>query len=97
MAAYNDLAWLLATTPNDSFRNGKQAVEFALKASQLTNQKSPTVLDTLAAAYAELGNFEEAVNSENKALTFSEFVQRSGNEARQRLQLYTEGKPYREK
>jgi tetratricopeptide (TPR) repeat protein len=94
--SYNTLAWLYATTPNDSFRNGKKAVEFALKASELTKEKNPSVLDTLAAAYAEAGDFDQAINWENKALSFPKFDESHGKAARQRLKLYQERKPYRE-
>jgi tetratricopeptide (TPR) repeat protein len=96
-AAYNSLAWLCATSPREAVRDGKKAVEYARKVAELTNWQDPDTLDTLAAAYAEAGNFEEAIKWENKALTFPEFAKNSGEAARLRLQLYTERKPYREK
>jgi tetratricopeptide (TPR) repeat protein len=96
-SAYNSLAWLLATSSREAVRDGKKAVEYARKASELTNWQDPDVLDTLAAAYAEAGDFEEATKWENKALSFPEFARSSGEEARQRLQLYKERNPFREK
>jgi tetratricopeptide (TPR) repeat protein len=93
---YNALAWLLATNPEATVRDGKSAVTYARKAAELTNWQDGAVLDTLAAAYAEAGNFAEAVKWETKALTFPEFAREEGDGARQRLKLYTERKPYRE-
>ena len=94
--SYNSLAWLLATSSKKGVRDGKTAVEHAREAAELTNWEDANVLDTLAAAYAEAGNFEEAVKWEIKALSFPEFAQSYGEEARKRLQLYTERKPYHE-
>ena len=93
---YNTLAWLLATAYKDSIRDGKKAVEFARKAAELTKWEDANTLDTLAAAYAEAGNFDEAIKWENKALSFAEFAKTSGDEARKHLQLYSEHKPYHE-
>ena len=59
-ACYNSQAWLWATCPDDSFRDGKKAVEFAKKAVELTEGKEPAILDTHAAALAEAGDFEQA-------------------------------------
>jgi hypothetical protein len=63
----------------------------------LTNWKNPGFLDTLAAAFAESGNFDEAIKWQRAALEFPEFAESSGVEARQRLRLYSLGRPYREK
>ena len=56
----NNLAWILATSPIDSVRDGRRAVELAEKAGELSRHKRAFVLSTLAAAYAEVGNFEKA-------------------------------------
>lgn len=94
--AYNELAWLLATGFKDSTRDGKKAVEFASRAAELTKWENAEVLDTLAAAYAETADFDEAIKWENKALSFPEFAKSSGEQARKRVRLYAERKPYHE-
>jgi len=64
--AYNNKAWVLATCADQRFRNGGQAVRLAQKAVEL----KPDVgsLDTLAAAYAAVGNFDAAVDTQKKAI-----------------------------
>ncbi len=59
--ALSNLAWVLATAPDASLRNGMQAIEFAQRASQIAEHRNPMILRTLAAAYAESGRFPEAV------------------------------------
>jgi tetratricopeptide (TPR) repeat protein len=59
--ALNNRAWFLATCPADSIRNGKLAVEAARKACELTQWKERHCVGTLAAAYAEAGDFDQAV------------------------------------
>jgi len=61
VVSYNNLAWLLATCPKRKYRSGKKALELARKAVKLNPDAS--TLDTLAAAYAELGKFDEAVST----------------------------------
>ena len=63
----NDTAWMLATNPNASVRNGTEAVELARRAVQLTDSKEPMMLGTLAAAYAEASRFPEAVETARHA------------------------------
>src|SRR5262249_24300464 len=57
----NSMAWFLCTSKYDAVRNGQEALEQAIKACELTDYKAPTCLDTLAAAYAEVGDFASAV------------------------------------
>jgi protein O-mannosyl-transferase len=61
LQALNNLAWLLATCPDARFRNGTEAVALASRACELTHYESPVPLATLATAYAEAGQFAEAV------------------------------------
>jgi hypothetical protein len=61
-------AWFEATCPNSSFRNGQQAVKDAKAACSITAWKDENMTDTLAAAYAETGNFDSAVRYAAKAL-----------------------------
>ncbi len=93
--AHNNLAWLLAVGP-DGVRDGKQAVAHATQACELTGWKDPRILDTLAAAHAATGDFDRAVEFQNKALSFPEYEKADGKGARARLQLYAQKKPYRE-
>jgi hypothetical protein len=66
VTTYNSGAWLLATYPDDKFRDGARAIELAIKACELTDYKDGGVVDTLAAAYAESGDFKRAVTWEQK-------------------------------
>ena len=64
----NSLAWILATSENPTLRDGSNAVAFADKAVGAINRKNPAVIDTLAAAYAEAGQFEKAITTEQEAI-----------------------------
>jgi hypothetical protein len=65
--ALNNLAWTLAANPNPKLRNGREAVQLASKAVELTGQQKAVFIGTLAAAYAEDGQFAKAVEMANKA------------------------------
>ncbi len=67
----NELAWLLATTPDADLRDGAQAVKFAERAVELTGGDSCNELDTLAAAYAEAGRLDEAITTAERALAIA--------------------------
>ncbi len=69
--AQNNLAWLLATCPDGSLRDGKKAVALAQQAVQLSGGNAPEILDTLAATYAEAGRFPEAIATAQRALDLS--------------------------
>jgi protein O-mannosyl-transferase len=70
--ALQQAAWVLATSPESSLRNGTEAVKLALRAAQLSGGNDPVILDTLAAAYAEEGRFTDAALTARKALTLAE-------------------------
>src|SRR5947209_6340257 len=67
----NQLAWLLATCPDDGVRNGPAAVALATRAAESSAWRDAAVLDTLAAAYAECGSFDEAVRWGEAALALA--------------------------
>jgi len=64
----DELAWLLATYPDSRSRDGAEAVRLAEHACDLTERKIPALLDTLAAAYAEVADFSRAINVAEEAL-----------------------------
>ena len=86
----NKLAWLLATSSQASLRNGRQAVELAQRANQLTGGGNPVILCTLATACAEAGRFPEAVTVAQRALQLAEAQsnQALAGDLRLQLQLY---------
>jgi len=93
-----NLAWLRATCPVTSLRNGQEALALAERANGRTGGKRPEVLDVLAAAYAELGRFPEAVASEGQALELAaqQNAQALVDVFRARLTLYQAGQPFRQ-
>jgi len=68
----NALAWLLATCPEAQWRDGVQAVRISERVVAKTDRKRPDVLDTLAAAYAEVGRFDDAVRVAKEAVTLAQ-------------------------
>jgi tetratricopeptide (TPR) repeat protein len=95
-AALNSLAWLLATCPDTRARDGKKAIEIAQKACELSHWKPWAYIDTLAAAYAETGDFDQAVKYQSQALKIAPPENELVQGAKQRLELYKQHKPYRE-
>lgn len=94
----NNLAWILATSADDSVRNGVEAVGFAQKACERTQYKDPMPMGTLAAAYAEAGRFDQAIATAEKAANLAAATGNSRLAAinTQLVQLYRAGKPYHE-
>lgn len=93
----NNLAWLLATSPDDLVRNGPRGVELAKQACELTDWKQAHIISTLAAAHAEAGDFEAARTYSKQA------VEQGGDDDLIRVQLeaelasYRDNKPWRER
>jgi Flp pilus assembly protein TadD len=87
-------AWVLATNPKASVRNGNEAVELALRAVKLSGAKDPAALDTLAAAYAEAGRFPEAVQTARQALALA--PEPLAGDLKARIALYEAKRPFRE-
>ena len=93
----NNLAWLLATSPDDVVRNGPRAVELAKQACELTDWKQAHIISTLAAAHAEAGDFEAARTYSKQA------VEQGGDDTEIKGQLeaelasYKADKPWRER
>ncbi len=103
----NNLAWVLSTSPKDSVRDGKRAIELATQAAEQSEFKEAYILSTLASAYAEEGNFEEAIKWIEKAIEVNQENGENGSvgeertkEQRESLQKefdsYKEKKPWRE-
>ena len=99
IASQNNLAWLLATCPDNSVRNGNKAVELAQQAVQLSRGRSPEVLDTLAAAYAEAGRFPEAIETARQASDLSTALNNKplAEAIQTQLHFYETNSPYHEK
>lgn len=91
--AMNGLAWLLATCRDGAIRNGKEAVERARSACALADWKNADYLDTLATSFAEVGDFDEAVRWQTKAIDLWEGPDKS--RLVERLELFKQRKPYR--
>jgi len=94
----NQTARVLATTPEASLRNGAEAVALAERAAQLSGGRNPAILDTLAAAYANVGRFPEAVQTARLARDFAtqQNNQRLLETLNVRIPLYEAGTPLRE-
>ncbi len=93
-AAHNALAWLLATCADAAVRDGARAVEAATRACELSAWNEANIIDTLAAACAECGRFDEAVKWQQKAVDLA--PKKDAAEMRGRLDLFKKGKAYRQ-
>lgn len=91
---HNLKAWLLATCSDDEIRDGTLAVKHANRACELTQWDNAAFVDTLAAAYAEAGDFDSAVVYQKSAICLDDGTETAGS--RERLELYRLGHPYRE-
>jgi Flp pilus assembly protein TadD len=96
--ALSSLAWVLATWPEASIRNGVRAVELAQRANQLSAGQDPLILRSLAAAYAECGRFAEAITTARQALSLATAQNNNAlvNELGTQIELYQSGSPFRD-
>lgn len=95
----NNYAWTLATSPYDSVRDGEKAVELATKAAEVTEYGAPHILSTLAASYAEAGDFDEAVKRSEEAIakaTELNTLDSYDGQLQAELSCYKSGEPWRE-
>jgi tetratricopeptide (TPR) repeat protein len=91
------IAWSLATSPRPSARDGALAVQLARQICQASDDPPPAYLDTLAAAYAEVERFDDAIAAAKRAVKSAAVVQPAlVSELKQRLRLYEKHQPYRE-
>jgi len=98
ISALTNLAWLRATSSNEALRNGNEAVKLAGRADELLGGTNAVVLRTLAAAYAETGQFPKAIESGRAALQLARMHgDRSlAVELEQQIAVYQLRLPYRE-
>ena len=96
--ALNNLAWMRATESDSKLRNGTEAARLAMRAVALTGKSNPSTLDTLAAAYAETGQFTDAAQMAATAVQNANAADETNlaKEIESRLKLYQSGQPYRE-
>ena len=93
----NNLAWVLATSPEDNLRNPKRSIELATKACELTEYKEAHILSTLASGYAESGDWETALKWSTKAVEVGAQEAETSDQLKKELESYREKKPWREK
>jgi tetratricopeptide (TPR) repeat protein len=92
------LAWLYATYPEDAVRSGEEAIRLATRASNRTGNRNAEMLDTLAAAYAETGDYSQAVAVAERALAAARTAGNAplAGEVEGRIELYRRGEPFRD-
>ncbi|HTU27069.1 MAG TPA: tetratricopeptide repeat protein [Pirellulales bacterium] len=95
-SAYNNAAWLLATCPDQRYRDGRRAIQLATKACELSMWSSANQCGTLAAAYAEAGEFDSAIRYQTQAIKLSIPSSHFAAGANMRLKMYEEHKPFRD-
>ncbi|HEV3345389.1 MAG TPA: tetratricopeptide repeat protein, partial [Pirellulales bacterium] len=91
----NNLAWVLATSPEAQLRNGDRALELAIRACEVTNYQQAHILSTLAAAYAEKGDFKTAREWSAKSVEIGDDALK--DQLRKELASYEKQQPWREK
>ncbi len=97
-AALRQMAWMLATCPDASVRNGREAVALAVRALELSAVKDSTIWDVLAAAYAQAGRFADAVLTAQRALAIASQENRADSVTaiQSRIRLYEKETAFRD-
>ena len=97
VATMTDVSFLLATSDDPSIRNGKRAVALAQEANKLSRGKDPIILSRLAAAYAETGQRDEAVDTASEAIRLAMQYNNAGlaNTIRDMRRVFASGQPLR--
>jgi len=96
--AMSNLAWVFATSPDDSLRDGAKAVQLAEQAMRISGGRIPIIFRTLAAAYAENGRFSEAIQTAQRGIELANSRGNSGlaTELQSNIVLYQERQPLRD-
>ena len=96
--AMSNLAWVFATSPNDSVRDGAKAVQLASEALRISGHRIPMLFRTLAAAYAETGEFSKAIQTAQQGIELANSQGNSGlaAELQGNIALYQEQRPMRD-
>lgn len=92
----NNLAWVLATSPEEKLRNAKRSIELGKRACEATDYKRPHIISTLAAGYAEAGDFETALKWSSKAVELGGADEGIKEQLQKELDSYKAKKPWRE-
>jgi tetratricopeptide (TPR) repeat protein len=96
--AMSNLAWVFATSLDDSLRDGSQAVQLAEEALRISGRRIPVIFRTLAAAYAEKGMFSQAIQTAQRGIELANSQGNSGlaAELQSNIALYQAGRPLRD-
>ena len=96
--AMSNLAWVFATAPDDSLRDGPQAVKLVEQALHLSGGRIPILFRTLAAAYAENGQFSQAIETAQRGIALANSQGNPGlaTELQGNIALYQEQRPLRD-
>jgi len=96
--AMSNLAWVFATSPDDSLRDGAQAVQLAERALRISGGRIPVIFRTLAAAYAENGRFSEAIQTAQRGIELANSQSNAGlaAELQANIDRYQDEKPLRD-
>jgi hypothetical protein len=95
LVSRNNLAWLIATCPDAKVRNGLEAVRLSTDVCNFSQWKNAAYVNTLAAAEAEAGLFNDAIKHEQQAIALAKAAKEKVEDFESRLSLYKSHRPYR--